>query len=83
MEKLFGMPIESVMIGLLIIFGLVVAVVAIVALRNHVFFRAAARNIPRRRTQSVLIVVGAIGGYALFLKLPWTRWLGVDAGRET
>lgn len=26
---------------------------------------------------SLLVVVGAIGAYVLFLKLPWARWLGV------
>ena len=27
---------------------------------------------------SVLLVLGATVGYALFLKLPWARWLGVE-----
>jgi membrane protein YqaA with SNARE-associated domain len=26
---------------------------------------------------SVLVVAGATGGYVLFLRLPWARWLGV------
>src|SRR5262249_50356995 len=26
---------------------------------------------------SLLAVVGAVGGYVLFLRLPWARWLGV------
>jgi membrane protein YqaA with SNARE-associated domain len=29
--------------------------------------------------ESVLVVVASVGGYVLFLKLPWTRWLGIDA----
>jgi len=28
---------------------------------------------------SLLVVVGAILAYVLFLKLPWARWLGVDS----
>jgi hypothetical protein len=28
---------------------------------------------------SLLVVVGAIAAYVLFLKLPWARWLGVDS----
>ena len=31
--------------------------------------------------QSILIVLLAIGGYVLFLKLPWARWLGVQPTR--
>ena len=33
--------------------------------------------------QSILIVVLATGGYVLFLKLPWARWLSVQPARET
>jgi hypothetical protein len=28
---------------------------------------------------SILVVAVSVGGYVLFLKLPWTHWLGIDA----
>ncbi len=32
---------------------------------------------------SALVVVGAVGGYLLFLKLPWTRWRGIGSTRAS
>lgn len=66
MEKLFGIPINQLMITLLIIFGVGVAITALVALRNRVAFRMAVRNIPRRKAQTVLIVLGLMLGTLLF-----------------
>jgi putative ABC transport system permease protein len=58
MEKLFGIPIEQLMVALLIVFGIGVVVMIIVAMRNRVIFKLALRNAPRRRAQSALIVMG-------------------------
>ena len=46
------------MVVLLGVVLLVTAVVAILALRNRLLFKLALRNIPRRRAQTILIVVG-------------------------
>ena len=58
MEKLFGVEM-NVLAGVLLggtVFVLVV--VLVLALRNKVLLKLALRNIPRRKAQSVLIVVG-------------------------
>ncbi len=66
MEKLFGIPIGQLMIGLLVIFGVGVGIMAIIAARNPVWFKMAVRNLPRRRTQTALIVVGLMLATLLF-----------------
>jgi putative ABC transport system permease protein len=58
MTDVFGLPITVVMIVLLVLLALVVAVVAGVWARNPILFSLGVRNIPRRRAQSVLIVLG-------------------------
>ena len=66
MEKLFGMPIDQLMVALLVIFGVGVVVMALVALRNRVMLKLAIRNIPRRRAQTALIVLGLMLATLLF-----------------
>lgn len=66
MEKLFGIPIDQLVIVLLVIFGLGVAVMAFVAVRNRVIFKMALRNAPRRRAQTALIVLGLMLATLLF-----------------
>ncbi|HUU62525.1 MAG TPA: FtsX-like permease family protein [Dehalococcoidia bacterium] len=66
MEKLFGIPIDQLMIVLLVIFGLGVAIMAVVAVRNRVIFKMALRNPPRRRAQTALIVLGLMLATLLF-----------------
>src|SRR5579864_2030879 len=58
MKTLFGVPMESIMVVLLGVVLLVTAVVALLALRHRLLFKLALRNIPRRRAQTILIVVG-------------------------
>jgi putative ABC transport system permease protein len=58
MEELFGVPMDSIMIGLLAIFLPVLAFIGLMALRSRVMLKLGLRNIPRRRAQSVLIIVG-------------------------
>jgi putative ABC transport system permease protein len=65
-EKLFGIPINQLMVILLAIFGLGMATTGLVALRNRVMFRLGARNIPRRRSQTTLIVLGLMLAAMLF-----------------
>ena len=66
MEKLFGVPVDQLTVTLLIIFGVGVAIMSLVALRNRVMFKMAVRNIPRHRAQSLLIVVGLMLATMLF-----------------
>ena len=58
MNSLFGLSMNTIMIWMLSIFLIVTAVVAVLALRNKLFFKMGLRNIPRRRAQTVLIIVG-------------------------
>ena len=66
MEKLFGIPTDQLVIALLVIFGLGVAIMAVVAMRNRVIFKMALRNPPRRRAQTALIVLGLMLATLLF-----------------
>ncbi|MBI2872628.1 MAG: FtsX-like permease family protein [Chloroflexi bacterium] len=66
MEKLFGVPIDRLMLSLLVVFAVGVAVMAVVAWRNQVVFKMAVRNIPRRRAQTILIVLGLMLATLLF-----------------
>jgi putative ABC transport system permease protein len=66
MEELFGVPTERLMWVLLAVFGAVTLILALSALRNRVSFRMAARNLPRRSTQTVLVVLGLMLATMLF-----------------
>ncbi|MHB8515854.1 MAG: ABC transporter permease, partial [Dehalococcoidia bacterium] len=58
MTSLFGVPMNDIMIALLILLGVAAATVGWVVLRNRVLFLIGVRNIPRRRAQTTLIVLG-------------------------
>jgi len=66
MESFFGIPINSLMLVLLVIFGLGVAALGISALRNRVMFKMAARNLPRRRANTALTVLGLMLAAMIF-----------------
>ena len=66
MEELFGVPTERLMWVLLAVFGAATLILGLSALRNRVSFRMAARNLPRRRTQTVLVVLGLMLATMLF-----------------
>jgi putative ABC transport system permease protein len=66
MDKLFGIPLTQLLTILLIVFGLGTAMTAFLAVRNPVLFKMAVRNIPRRRSQTVLIVLGLMLATLLF-----------------
>src|SRR5687768_6291802 len=51
---------------LLAIFGAGALILGLAALRNRVSFRMAARNLPRRRTQTILVVLGLMLATMLF-----------------
>ena len=58
MEELFGVSMDLIMWVLLAIFSIAMAVVAFMALRNRIMVKLGLRNIPKRWTQTVLIVIG-------------------------
>ncbi|HEY7293613.1 MAG TPA: ABC transporter permease, partial [Dehalococcoidia bacterium] len=58
MKSLFGIPMNGIMIGLLVIVGVALLAFALAALRNPVLFKLGLRNIPRRRAQTIIIVFG-------------------------
>ena len=60
MEELFGVSMNIIMGVLLAIFVVTMAVVLVMALRSRIMLKIALRNIPRRRAQTVLIVVGVM-----------------------
>ena len=60
MEELFGVSINRIMVVLLAIFLAIMSVVVFMAWRNRIMLKLALRNIPRRRAQTVLIIVGSM-----------------------
>jgi putative ABC transport system permease protein len=66
MEELFGVPTQQLMWVLLAVFGAAALVLGLSALRNRVSFRMAARNLPRRRAQTILVVIGLMLATMLF-----------------
>lgn len=58
MDNIFGISIMSILYVLLVIVGLCLLSVGYIAWRNQVIFKMALRNVPRRKTQSILIMVG-------------------------
>ena len=66
MDKLFGVPIDQLLTILLATFGVGAALLSFSALTNRVVFKMGARNIPRRRAQTALIVMGLMLATLLF-----------------
>lgn len=66
MENFFGIPIDSLTVTLLVIFVLSLVVLSMSALRNRVIFKMAARNLPRRRANTVLTVLGLMLAAMIF-----------------
>ena len=60
MDELFGLSMNVLMVALLAIFLVAMAVVAVAGLRNRTMLKLGLRNIPRRRAQTILIVVGVM-----------------------
>ncbi len=66
MESLFGVPTTQLMWVLLAVFGVGLLLTVASALRNRVSFRMAARNLPRRRAQTGLVILGLMLATMLF-----------------
>jgi putative ABC transport system permease protein len=62
MSKLFGIPVGSLAEVLAVLVVVVLAAVAVLALRNRVFFRLGVRNAGRRKGRAALIVAGLMLG---------------------
>lgn len=58
MTDLFGLSLNLVMYVLLFLLAVSLASIAFVGLRNRIMFKMGIRNLPRRRAQTVLIIVG-------------------------
>ena len=58
MEELFGLSMDIIMYVLLAMFLPVIAGVVVMAWRNRVMLKLGLRNIPRRKSQTALIIVG-------------------------
>ncbi|MHB8577024.1 MAG: ABC transporter permease, partial [Dehalococcoidia bacterium] len=58
MNALFGISMTTIMVVLLVLCGGCLGAVGWIALRSRLMFSMGVRNIPRRRAQSVLIVLG-------------------------
>ncbi len=58
MSDLFGLSMNYIMIALVILLAVALSTVGWVLLRNRVLFWIGVRNIPRRRAQTILIVIG-------------------------
>jgi putative ABC transport system permease protein len=66
MDKLFGIPTGQLTLVLLGVFAVGALILAVLAARDRTSFRMAVRNVPRRRTQTALIVVGLMLATLLF-----------------
>ncbi len=58
METLFGLQMQYIAGGLTATLLVLILAIAIIAIRNRFLIKLSLRNIPRRRTQSILIIVG-------------------------
>ncbi len=58
MNQLFGLSMTYVAAGCIAVTAAILAFVALIAWRNPVMFKTGLRNIPRRRAQTALIIIG-------------------------
>ena len=58
MDELFGAPLSSYTVPLLVVFVVIVAYLVYIALRNTILLRMALRNVVRRPARTLLAVTG-------------------------
>ena len=58
MEKVFGLPATGLAITMAVLLLLIFIVIAVSATRRFILVKMGTRNIPRRKGQSILIVIG-------------------------
>jgi putative ABC transport system permease protein len=62
MNELFGIPMESLALAIIIALATLVGVVGALALRNRILLKLGIRNVTRRRARTALIVLGLMLG---------------------
>jgi len=62
MKELFGIPVDTLLVILVVALSVALVVLAVLALRNRVLVKLAVRNVGRRRGRSALIVAGLMLG---------------------
>jgi putative ABC transport system permease protein len=62
MQELFGIPIDTLLLVLVVMLAMVVGALGLLALRHRVLLKLGVRNVGRRRGRSALIVVGLMLG---------------------
>ncbi len=65
MHELFGIPVDTLMVILVVALAVALGFIALLALRNRILFKLAVRNVGRRRGRSALIVIGLMLGTAI------------------
>ena len=60
MEEIFGISMDVLMYVFLGAFLITISVVMVLAMRNRIILKLGLRNIPRRRGQTVLIIIGVM-----------------------
>ena len=58
MEKVFGLPTTELALGMTVFMGVIFLIIGIGAARRFILVKMGSRNIPRRKGQSALIVIG-------------------------
>ena len=58
MDSLFGIPLTSILVALLLALGAIFAILGVIAWRQPLLVRMGLRNIGRRKPQTALIVIG-------------------------
>lgn len=58
MDELFGIDMDIIAAGAAAATAMIFATLAVLAFRNPVMFKVGLRNIPRRKTQTALIIIG-------------------------
>src|SRR4051812_32603609 len=65
MDRVFGLPAGPLAAALAVLLVVAIGALSVIAARNVVFLKIGLRNIPRRRSRSVLIVAGLMLGTAI------------------
>ena len=73
MDNLFGLSMDVIMAVLLAAFLAAIAAVGWFAIRNRVMVRLGLRNIPRRRGQTTLIIIGVMLSTVIIAAARWAR----------
>jgi len=62
MKEVFGIPVDTLLVALLIALGAAAGILVVLGLRNRVLVKLAVRSVRRRRARSALIVLGLMLG---------------------